>query len=144
MSAVKLFLYKKIEAILSFVIAICTPAAPFMILTGGVVLLDAITGVKASLKRGEVFSSKRLKDTVTKTLVYQLALLIAYGIDLVFEIGIILKVLGAFIVYTELKSIDENWFTISGNRLFKNVINKIPNMNKEQNKSNGGNKKFRD
>lgn len=134
MSAIKLFLYKKSTFLIAYIIAFLTPVFPFFVLTGAVITLDAFTGVKASIKKGEQFSSKRLKDTVTKGLVYQSALLIAHICDVVFKLNFCLTVIGGWIVFTELKSIDENYFVISGKRIFKEIINRLPNMHKEKNR----------
>lgn len=91
------------------------PAKTTMIAIGFLVLGDLITGIWAALKRGETFSSARLRATVTKTFGYQLAIVLSYVTEsqLLPEIPV-LKVIAGLIASTELVSALENLSSITG------------------------------
>ncbi len=91
------------------------PAKASMIAVGFLVIGDLITGVWAALKRGETFSSAKLRQTVTKTLGYQLAMLLAFVTENVLLPEIpVLKVVAGLIAGTELLSAMENLSSITG------------------------------
>jgi hypothetical protein len=127
------YLDEKSVMLTAAVFAFLSPVFAFMALTGLMVALDYFTGIRAAQKRGETICSTRRKDTVTKTIVYFSALLISHGCELIFEFPYLLKITGAFIAYTELTSIDENYYEISGKRLFSFLKEKL-NMNKNNEK----------
>lgn len=86
-----------------------------MITVGFLVLGDLVTGIWAAVKRGEPFSSAKLRQTVTKTLGYQLAIVLSYVTEsqLMPEIPV-LKVVAGLIASTELVSALENLASITG------------------------------
>ena len=116
----------------TYFVAFFTPVIPFMLLTGAVISLDYFLGIKAAKKRGEVICSQRRKDTITKGIAYQSALIIAHGCELLFEIPLLLKIVGGFVIYTEITSIDENYKTIYGKSLFKIILDRFPKMNSNE------------
>jgi len=102
-----------------------------MITVGFLVLGDLITGIWASVKRGETFSSAKLRQTITKTLGYQLAIVLSYVTEsqLMPEIPV-LKVVAGLIASTELVSALENLASITGVPLaeaVKKLFDKKPN-----------------
>lgn len=107
------------------------PAKVTMITVGFLVLGDLITGIWASVKRGETFSSAKLRQTITKTLGYQLAIVLSYVTEsqLMPEIPV-LKVVAGLIASTELVSALENLASITGVPLgeaVKRLFDKKPN-----------------
>lgn len=86
-----------------------------MIAVGFLVVGDLITGIWAAVKRGEAFSSAKLRQTITKTLGYQLAIVLSYVTEsqLLPEIPV-LKVVAGLIASTELVSALENLASITG------------------------------
>lgn len=107
------------------------PAKATMIAVGFLVLGDLITGIWAAVKRGETFSSAKLRQTITKTLGYQLAIVLSYVTEsqLMPEIPV-LKVVAGLIASTELVSALENLASITGVPLaeaVKKLFYKKPN-----------------
>lgn len=101
-----------------------------MIAVGVLVVGDLLTGIWASVKRGEPFSSARLRQTITKTLGYQLAIVLSYitESELLPEIPV-LKVVAGLIASTELVSALENLSSITGVPLaqaVKKLFDKAP------------------
>lgn len=101
---------------------------------GFFVLIDVITGIWASVKTGQRVSSDRFSRTVTKTVVYLVALLVASIAERhVFGDSIpILKVVSGFVAGTELLSIYENLTRISGIDFRKVIVEKILPGQKEK------------
>lgn len=93
---------------------------------GFFVFCDMITGSMASYKRGEKFSSSKLKNTVFKFIAYGIAVFVAHVIEKQFIPDFpSIKIIGGFIAYIELKSINENIEAITGINLFGSVIKKF-------------------
>jgi len=61
----------------ALIISFFTPIAKLMFLVGLLVTFDIITGVIAAKKRGEKITSKKLGASVTKTLLYFIAIILA-------------------------------------------------------------------
>lgn len=102
------------------------PSFQFLMLISFFVGADTITGILASIKRGESFSSKRFRDAISKYVVYGLAVLIAHVINKQFLPDFpCLKIISGLIAYSELMSIDENIHDITGKSLFKYFITKL-------------------
>ncbi len=91
------------------------PARTTMIAVSFLVLGDLVTGIWASYKRKEKFSSAKLRQTITKTIGYQLAILLAFITEnnLLPELPV-LKVVAGLIASTELVSALENLAAITG------------------------------
>jgi hypothetical protein len=109
-----------------FILAVLLPSAEYVIIAAFFVLSDTLTGVLAAKKKGERFNSLRLFDTVPKLIAYGTAILIAAVIQWKFmpEFPCI-KGITLFVVYIELKSIDENITAITGQSMFKKIIQLI-------------------
>ncbi len=106
------------------------PAKTTMIAVGFLVFGDLLTGIWAALKRGEKFNSAKLRATVTKTIGYQLAILLSYVTEsqLLPEIPV-LKVVAGLIASTELVSALENLASITGvplGEVVKKLFDKKP------------------
>ena len=117
--------------------AFMLPIQNFLVLVGIAVFLDAFVAIAATIKINgwESVQSKRLKDTVVKSLIYFLALCLSHATDIAFDFDWSAKVVAGFIALTEMKSIDEKYYLLSGKSLFKGVIGLMPNMNKERDDS---------
>ena len=108
------------------IVTFFAPVHIIMSVVGGLLVFDFITGIWASLKRGESISSRRMSRTVGKAVLYQLAIISAF----LLEVGIggvipVAKLVAGVIALTEGKSLVENLNTISGTNLFKVVLDKI-------------------
>ena len=91
------------------------PIIGFMKLIAVLVTADFITGVIASLMKGNKFTSSGIKRTVFKITGYSIALIVAHHISLVLIPDLQAAYFATFyIVSTELKSLDENMEKIFG------------------------------
>lgn len=90
------------------------------------VICDTITGTIASVRLGEPFTSRRLRDSFTKLLGYGIGILVALVFERQFMPDIAaVKMIAAFLAYIELKSINENIEKLTGKNIFNSVIKTI-------------------
>ena len=134
----KTFLSKYVFAFFISVSAFLIPIKPYLLVVGLAIALDVIIAVSVAIKiKGkEGFQSKRLKDTISKSIIYFAALLLAIGIELAFGVEFVMKVIAGIMLATELRSIDEKYYILYKRSLFGWVIDRLPNMNKEKDKHN--------
>lgn len=102
------------------------PTVQFLLLVGFFIVADTITGVIAALKRGEEFRSRRFRDVIGKFMVYGVAVLVAHVLQMQFFPDFpAMKIIAGLVAYSELMSIDENIYDITGVSLFKFFIKKL-------------------
>lgn len=108
------------------IVLLLAPIKMLMFSVGLLVLIDLILGVWAAISRKEKVTSQGLKRTVTKTLVYQLAVIVAHIIDTQLVPGMgVLKIVSGLIAVTEVKSIFENLHTITGIDFWSAALHKL-------------------
>jgi len=113
------------------ILVIIAPIQAVMLTVGVLVLIDVVTGVWAAFKRSELIKSAALRRTVSKMIIYQIAIISGFLIQqyvLQNEVPIT-KVVAGFISLVELKSILENSNTILGHDIFKTLIKKLGSRN---------------
>lgn len=117
---------KVILVVSPFLLSIFLPAGKYVAMAAFFVLSDFITGILAARKRGEPIRSRRMADTVTKFIAYGVFIYVAsaleHGIPVDFPC---VKLTAMFVVYLELKSIDENAKDITGHSIFSKIIQLI-------------------
>jgi hypothetical protein len=103
------------------------PIKSMLIMVGVLAFTDLFTGILAAKKQGRVITSQGLRKTISKLLVYEVALIFGFLIEkyLMDDIVPITKVLGVLIGVTELKSLFENLDTISGDSLLQVAIKQV-------------------
>ena len=113
------------------IIAVLSPIHPILIATLILVGFDFITGIWAAKKRGEPISSAGLRRTVTKLLVFEIALVLAFVTEvyMIDNILPLVKIVGALVAVSELRSCLENLGSISGTDIFKALIGKLGSIN---------------
>ena len=83
---------------------------------------DAITGISASIKEGQIITSHKLQKTIKKLVMYCMAIILMHSIDVymitLIDLGLA-KICASIICGIELYSIFENCYRITGNRVFK-------------------------
>lgn len=90
-----------------------------------VVLSDLITGTIAARKRGD-FSSKGLKSSVPKFIVYFVAVMVANVVQRMYLSQIpAVKIIAGLIIWIEVRSINENIEESTGVNLFQTLVDKI-------------------
>lgn len=108
------------------IVAFFAPVHLMMGVVGGLLLMDFITGIWASVTRGDPISSRRMGRTVAKAIMYQIAVITGFLLETALGglIPVSKLVLGC-IALVEGASLFENLNTISGTNLFKVVLDKI-------------------
>ncbi len=112
-----------------------TPLIPSMIIIMMFIIIDYFLGIQASKKQGIEITSRRRKDTITKTLAYQCSLIVAHLIEVFFLPDFpVLKIIEGYIVYVEVTSIDEKNKILTGKSILKEIIKKFPKLNSNKEK----------
>lgn len=112
-------------------VAALAPIHSVMIVVGILITMDLITGLWAAYKKGEAISSAALRRTVSKFVIYQIAVISAFIVqkymlaDLIPASNIVAGVIGM----VELKSVLENASKILGGDVFKIVLEKLGSQN---------------
>lgn len=101
---------------------------------------DFLTGVWKSKKINQPITSKRMRDSVTKSIVYGIALIVAFMVQkhIVKDLGVIsfFNIVAYFIASVEVKSIYENLTIISGVKFIEVIKNHIDKTIYSNNKKN--------
>ena len=111
-------------------VAFLTPIQAVLITVGALVWMDFLTGIAASIKNKIPITSYGFKRTVVKVCVYEMAIVLAYVVQL-YLTGPAVPVLhlaSSLIGLTELKSVYENLNIISGGSLLTTLISSIQNL----------------
>lgn len=113
------------------ILALIAPIQATMIVVGFLILTDLATGTWAAYKRKETITSAALRRTLSKMLIYQLAIISGFLIEHYILEGAVpvTKVVAGFIGLVEFKSILENSNTILGTDIFKTLIAKLGSKN---------------
>lgn len=111
--------------------AILAPIKAVMLTVGFLIFLDLSSGIWAAIKRQERVTSAALRRTISKMVIYQMAVITGFLIEtyLVGPSIPVTKVVAGFIGLVEFKSILENSNTILGTDVFKLLIAKLGSKN---------------
>jgi hypothetical protein len=114
------------------IVAIFAPIQSLLFTTGVMVFADLVSGILAAQKRGEPISSAGLRRSVSKILVYEAALMLAFLAEkYMSDILPFVKMASALITLVELKSVYENLSAISGNPALKVLVDKLGSANQD-------------
>lgn len=117
--------------LLALILAILAPIKATMLVVGFLIFADLITGIWAAYKRQEKITSAALRRTLSKMLIYQLAIFSSFLIERYVvgaDLGIV-KVVAGFIGLVEFKSMLENGNAILQTDIFKTLIEKLGSKN---------------
>ena len=105
-------------------LSVFAPIVPMIIVTIVLILIDLVTGIWASLKRGDIIQSACLRRTVTKMMVYQVALITGFLIEkyMISDSLPLSKMIAGIISVVEGTSCYENLNSIYGSDIFKKVL----------------------
>lgn len=122
---------KHLEAVLISLLAVFAPIKAVLLVTGFLIVADLVSGVMAAKKRGETINSAGLRRTLSKILVYNLAIVTGFLLEtyMIDSILPVVKIIGGVIGVTEGLSIFENLNTISGTNVFKKVLDVLGSKN---------------
>lgn len=112
--------------------AVLAPIHATLVVVGILIFGDMILGVWAASKTGEPIRSARLRDTVSKLLIYHMALVLGFLVEIYLFHGFmpVVKITAATIGLVEIKSVFENAGLILGKPLFKEIIKKLGSKNR--------------
>jgi uncharacterized membrane protein len=113
------------------VFAALAPIHAVIVSVGVLVMGDLVTGVWAAYKRGEEIKSSGLRRTLSKLVVYNIAIISGFMVQqyMIEDLVPIVKIIAGVIGLVELKSILENANKITGVDLFKEVIARLGSKN---------------
>lgn len=105
-------------------LAFISPIKWLIVGVGALILLDTVSGLYRVYKLKQEISSKRFGHIVSKFLLYNIAIISGYILQLMIGLDILplAKIISCAIGLTELKSITENVNQITGIDLWKFVI----------------------
>ena len=103
--------------------SIFLPIRELMLTIGFLVGADMVVGIWKALKTGQKIRSRRMSDTVTKMLLYQLAIVSGFLIEkyIITDILPIAKLIGSVIAIIEFKSIIESIESVTGQNLWTKI-----------------------
>lgn len=114
------------------IIAILAPIHAVMLAVLALILLDTITGIWAAIKRDEKVTSAALRRTISKIVIYQIAIVSGFllqqyifGSDTIPVVKLIASAIGV----VECKSILENANYINQSPLFASIVSKLGSQN---------------
>lgn len=121
----------KFKAFLLSLLAVFAPIKGAVITVGILVFSDLILGIWAAIKRKEVISSSKMRNTISKLIIFEICLLLAYltEIYLIGSLFPISKIAASYIGLVELQSIIENLNDINGSPVFVKLLSLL---NKKQ------------
>lgn len=105
------------------ILGVFAPIKGIILVIISAVFLDFILAIYNAWKKDIPITSRKMYQTIPKLLIYILVIIIIYYSNLfIFEIPMDLhKIIGSFILLTEMKSIDENINLILGFSLFNQL-----------------------
>lgn len=109
------------------VMAVFAPIKAVLATVLCLVLVDLITGCMAAYKRGEQITSAGLGRTVLKIFLYEIAIMFGYLAEhyLTGPLLPMSNIISSFISLNECTSVLENLNQISGDNLFKKLLNSL-------------------
>lgn len=94
---------------------------------------DLITALWAVLKRQEKVTSVGLRKTINKILAYEIAVVLSYVVETVFQLGVpVVRLIAGLIAVTELKSNLENLYYITGLDYWQKIVDYMNFKKKEE------------
>lgn len=104
-------------------LSLIMPIKPILLLVGILIMADTATGIWKSLKKGEGITSNRLSHTISKLVLYYLVIILGFWIDTHIFMLYITNIISIYIAITEFVSVCENAGEITGEPIFKKLIN---------------------
>jgi hypothetical protein len=113
------------------ILGVLAPAKALIISVFFLIVADLVTGIWAALKRKEEISSAVMRRTISKFVIYQVAVISAVLVEtyMLENFVPVSKIIASVIGLVELKSILENCNYILGQDLFKLAIQKLGSDN---------------
>lgn len=115
------------------IFAVLAPIHATLFAVGILIFGDMFLGVWAAFKRQETITSARLRDTISKLLIFQTVLILGFVFEkfLFNEFIPVVKIIASAIGIAEMKSILENSSAIVGQPIFDFLIKKLGSKNRQ-------------
>lgn len=122
---------KYLEALGLSILGVFAPIRPMLITAIILILADLITGLLASKKQKIPITSAGIRRTFAKFFLYISGICIGYISEVYLLDGFLAvsKIAAGLIAVVELKSFYENINIISGNNIFKSLVDKLGSAN---------------
>jgi len=101
------------------------PVQNIILATLALVMIDFITGITASIKEGHPITSRSAFRTISKLCVYEIVIIVGFGLELYLLEFPITKTIGGLIGVIEGKSFFENLYRITKVDLLRIIIDKL-------------------
>ena len=120
-----------LQGLMISALSVLAPIKAVLITVGILIFADFVTGILAAKKRGESISSAKIRNSVTKCLVYQSAVITGFLVQTFLLQGFIpiVNIVASLIGLTELTSFYENLNTIKGGNIFRKIIELLGSAN---------------
>jgi hypothetical protein len=104
-------------------LAVFLPIKELMLTIGFLVSADLVVGLWKAIKTGQRIRSRRMSDTITKLLLYQLAIMSGFLIEtfIISELIPVTKLIATVIAIIEFKSIIESIEAVTGKDLWSKI-----------------------
>ena len=111
--------------------ATLAPIKPLLLACGALIIADLITGIMAAKKRKEKINSADMRRSLSKMVVYQIAIISAFVLEkyMLDNLLPVSKIVSGVIGMVEFKSILENASVIAGEDILKLVLEKLGSKN---------------
>ena len=104
-------------------VAILSPVVPLLLTIGFLIVIDFIFGMYRAHKTGEKITSRKMGNTISKILLYNLMVISVYFLDhYILKTGLNLeKIAASLIGIVELKSLDESFVKLFGWSIYDKI-----------------------
>ncbi len=96
------------------------------------VSMDFLTGLWKAKKLGDPITSAKMRRTLSKALIYIIALIGALCVEKLADVDFVIKWITSIIGFIEGKSLLENLDAVNGSPIFKTIIKKLGSKNDEE------------
>lgn len=123
---------EKVKLAILAALGALAPIQAALLTVFALIVVDLITGILAAWKIGNEITSSKMKKTVVKLFVYELAITMAYfvGLNLTGPTLPVLNIVASVVGVTELKSVLENLDILTGGGVVKSILGAL-NTNKD-------------
>lgn len=114
-------------------LAVFAPLKPMLMTTLALVIIDFIFGIMAAKKKKQKITSKRMRESGPKLLVFNVLLITSFLVEtyMTGDTFPAVKIVSAFIGVVELTSIVESLNTLSGGTMLKSLVEKLTAKSKD-------------
>lgn len=113
------------------IIAVLAPIHAVLLTVGLLIAADTVTGIWAAVKKGDKITSAKLRNTVSKSFVYTIMIIVSHFMEvhIMSDVIPVAKIVATLISSVELLSLAENSNIILGQNIFSALIEKLGSTN---------------